>query len=92
MRLGMVDYAIDDPFDWQRALQRLLSRCASAAPRALAQTKHLARAADGMLAWRTQGLPEYLDDAARVFAAQMRRDAVEGVRAARKKRAPVWPE
>lgn len=88
LRLGLVDFVVPDMEAMRERLTQVLDRIGRCAPRALAATKRLAARCTRPAA--EAELAQLLDDAAEVFAAQMRGEGAEGVRAAQAKRDPVW--
>ena len=89
-RIGLVDYLVEDPADWQPRIDAVCASIVRGAPAALAATKQMLRQGPGMDAWNGRGLADYLDAAADAFARQMRSEAIEGVTALREKRTPDW--
>ena len=89
-RIGLIDYLVDDPAEWQLRIDSVCASIVRGAPTALATTKQMLRQGPGMDAWHGRGLEDYLDAAADTFARQMRSEAIEGVTAMREKRVPDW--
>ncbi len=89
-RIGLLDYHVADAAQLQAHTRALLDRIVASAPGASAATKRMLHTVLGAQAWWSEGLPAYLDEAADTFARQMRTEAIEGVAAARAKRAPDW--
>lgn len=89
-RIGLLDYYEPDPSRLEQRTHEILTSILACAPGASAATKQMLRSASGLQTGRTQTLEGYLDEASEVFARQMRSEAIEGVAAARAKRAPNW--
>lgn len=89
-RIGLIDEVARDLAECEATVDALVARCADAAPGAVAATKAMMRDLFGQAQWHRQELARYLDDASKVFAAQMRTEAIEGVRAAKERRKPDW--
>lgn len=90
LRIGMIDYFVDDPQTLQDRVTSITAMIAGCGPVALARTKQMLRTTFDMESWQTEGLPRYLDAASQLFAQQMRTEAIEGVAASRAKRRPNW--
>ncbi|MCY1236282.1 1,4-dihydroxy-2-naphthoyl-CoA synthase [compost metagenome] len=91
-RIGLLDYHVADPEQLTARTDELLARIVACAPGASAATKQMLHTVLGAKHWWSDELPGYLDEAADTFARQMRSEAVEGVAAARGKRAPNWQQ
>ncbi len=89
-RIGLLDYHVADPGQLAARTDEVLARIVACAPGASAATKQMLQAVLGAKRWWSNELPGYLDEAADTFARQMRSEAIEGVAAARGKRAPNW--
>lgn len=89
-RLGLLDYHVADPEQLAARTDELLARIVACAPGATAATKRMLHKVLGAQRWWSDDLLGYLDEAADTFARQMRSEAIEGVAAARDKRAPNW--
>lgn len=90
LRLGVVDAVAADMQALRELLGEVLDRIGRCAPESLDRTKRLAMRCAAGDSGSDEGLTRLLDDAAREFAAQMRGEGGEGVRAAREKRDPAW--
>lgn len=90
LRIGMIDYFVDDPQTLQDRVASITAMIAGCGPVALARTKLMLRTMFNMESWQVEGLPCYLDAASQLFAQQMRTEAIEGVAASRAKRRPNW--
>lgn len=90
LRLGVVDAVAADMQALREQLGEVLDRIGRCAPEALARTKRLALRCTAEGAESEAALVHLLDDAAHDFAAQLRGEGGEGVRAAREKRDPSW--
>lgn len=89
-RIGLVDYLEQDEHALETRLNQVTAALKHGGPKALENTKVMLRTLFGLREWQEQGLSEYLDNAADVFAAQLRSEALEGIEAARARRTPVW--
>ena len=89
-RIGLLDYHVADPDQLENRTGEILASIVACAPGASAATKQMLRSVLGLKTWWTHELHAYLDEAAETFARQMRTEAIEGVAAARGKRAPNW--
>lgn len=89
-RIGLLDYHVADAAHLDAHTDELLARILACAPGASATTKQMLNAVLGAKRWWSDELTHYLDEAADAFARQMRSEAIEGVAAAREKRAPNW--
>ena len=89
-RIGLVDYLVEDPSEWEARVEAVCASAVKGGPGAMAATKRMLREGLDMEGWYRQGLTRYLDAAAEVFARQMRSEALEGVSAMREKRQPAW--
>ena len=89
-QIGLVDYLEQDAQSLGARLEQVTTALKHAGPKALENTKTMLRTLFGMRDWQEHGLSEYLDNAADVFAAQLRSEALEGIDAARTRRTPVW--
>lgn len=89
-RIGLIDYHVADATQLAERTAALLASITNCAPGASAATKRMLRNVLGGKPWWQEALDGYLDEAANTFAAQMRTEAIEGVAAARAKRAPQW--
>lgn len=87
-RIGLVDYLVQDAAALATRIEALLASVIACGPAASRGTKHLLR----QVALQQGGtaLANYLDEAANLFATQMRTEAIEGVAASRAKRKPQW--
>lgn len=90
LQLGVVDAVAADMQALRKLLGEVLDRIGRCAPAALVRTKRLALRCATSESLSGEGLSRLLDDAADDFAAQLRSEGVEGVRAAREKRDPSW--
>ncbi len=87
-RIGLIDYLAHDPADLAERTSAALSGVLGCGPTASIETKRLLRQVAQPHAGAA--LASYLDEAADVFAHQMRTEAVEGVAASRARRKPQW--
>lgn len=87
-RIGLLDYLAQDAAALATRTQSLLTSVLACGPTASRNTKRLLRFVANY-SDRT-ALAAYLDEAANVFATQMRTEAIEGVTASRAKRKPQW--
>jgi isohexenylglutaconyl-CoA hydratase len=87
-RIGLIDYLAQDAAELAERTRTVLSWVLGCGPTASTETKRLLR----QVAQAPAGpaLVRYLDEAAGVFAHQMRTEAVEGVAASRARRKPQW--
>lgn len=87
-RIGLLDYLVQDAAELETRTRAVLASVLACGPSASMGTKRLLR----QVAQPPQGaaLERYLDEAADLFAAQMRTEAIEGVAASRAKRKPGW--
>lgn len=87
-RIGLLDYLVQDTAELETRTRAVLAAVLACGPSASMSTKRLLR----QVAQPPQGaaLERYLDEAADLFAAQMRTEAIEGVAASRAKRKPGW--
>ncbi|MCK9284123.1 MAG: enoyl-CoA hydratase-related protein [Rhodocyclaceae bacterium] len=90
LRLGVVDAVAEDMQSLREKLSEVLDRIGRCAPEALARTKRLALRCATEGAASEEALTHLLDDASCDFAAQLRGEGGEGVRAAREKHDPSW--
>lgn len=87
-RIGLIDYLAHDSAELAERTGAVLSSVLGCGPTASMQTKRLLRQV--VQAPAGTALASYLDEAAGVFAQQMRTEAVEGVAASRARRKPQW--
>ena len=87
-RIGLLDYLVQDAAELETRTRALVASVLACGPSASMGTKRLLR----QVAQPPQGaaLERYLDEAADLFAAQMRTEAIEGVAASRARRKPGW--
>lgn len=90
LRLGLVDIVAPDMMSLRESLGDVLDQIGRCSPGALDRTKRLTMRCAGMGSNSVDGLKQLLDDAAEDFAAQLRSEGGEGVRAAQAKRDPEW--
>ncbi|MFA7268321.1 MAG: enoyl-CoA hydratase-related protein [Sterolibacterium sp.] len=90
LRVGVVDAVAADMQALRQLLGDVLDNIGRCSPEALTRTKRLALRCAASESGSAEGLTQLLDDASYDFAAQMRTDGGEGVRAAREKRDPEW--
>ncbi len=89
-RLGLLDYLVEDPGDWDARVDEIAATVVRNAPAATSWTKSALARTAGRADPEGGDLDPYLDDAADMFARQMRSEAIEGVAASREKRDPDW--
>lgn len=89
-RIGLLDYHVADAEQLAERTEELLARIVACAPGACAATKQMLHTVLGARRWWNDELSAYLDEASHTFARQMRSEAIEGVAAARGRRAPNW--
>ncbi len=87
-RIGLLDYLVQDGADLAARTDAVLASVLACGPAATVGTKRLLRLAPQLP--HASALASYLDEAAELFARQMRTEAVEGVAASRAKRKPQW--
>ena len=88
--LGMVDFVASDMDALRDMLADVLDKIGRCAPGAVSRTKRLTMNSATGEVDSTDGLRRLLDVAAEDFAAQMRTEGAEGIRAAKAKRDPDW--
>jgi isohexenylglutaconyl-CoA hydratase len=89
-RLGLLDYFVQDAQELATRTRAVLDSILASGPAAATSTKRLVRQVAHGTYQDPGRLAAYLDEAAEVFARQMRTEAVEGVAASRDKRKPQW--
>ncbi|MEO7150309.1 MAG: enoyl-CoA hydratase/isomerase family protein [Burkholderiaceae bacterium] len=89
-RLGLLDEVVDDAQALASRTRSVVESILACGPVASAATKLLLRQVAGGAGAEAGALTAYLDEASRVFARQMRSEAMEGVSASRAKRKPRW--
>lgn len=89
-RIGLLDYLVQAPQTLAEKTQEVVQSLLAAAPQASALTKRMLGTLPTAPLSGNHVLPSYLDNASEIFAAQMRSEAIEGVTAAREKRAAQW--
>ena len=90
LSLGMVDFVTPDMEGLREKLGDVLDQIGRCAPGAVSRTKRLTMRCNGNESHLIDGLKHLLDDAAEDFAAQLRSEGCEGMRAAKAKRDPEW--
>lgn len=89
-RIGLLDYLVQAPQTLAEKTQEVVRSLLAAAPQASVLTKRMLGTLPTAPLSGNHVLPSYLDNASEIFAAQMRSEAIEGVTAAREKRAAQW--
>lgn len=89
-RIGLLDYLADSPQALGALARQVLESVVATAPQASACTKRMLGRLPVAPLQASSALQGYLDEAADLFARQMRSEAMEGVSAAREKRPAHW--
>ena len=91
-RIGLLDYVAESHQALGALTRQVLESVVATAPQASACTKRMLGRLPAAPLQASGALQGYLDEAAELFARQMRSEAMEGVSAAREKRPARWNE
>jgi len=89
-RIGMIDYLASDETALHSKVKSVVNACLDGAPQATQELKKMLRQLQGAKEWYDRGQAGFLDSAARVFAEQIRGEALEGIEAEKAHRSPKW--